>query len=382
MRNFALSLSIFLIFGLSGSVSMTMYGGGAGAGLSASYAQGHSDQDYVRNTNSNLFANNVNIYVRDDANLNGVMLNAEDTLSMYVGGNLDLTSVRDSYSSNSAGESYGGGLSLSGEGLTGVGTSKDSSRSNYQEKQTILSSITGNNVNIDVSGNTNMKGSLISTGNWNDNGNFVDNGQLYLSTETLTYASLSNTMYSESKAIHSDSQYVFSNGLGASEIGELANGATNTIVSIGNIADNGVTTVWNNGKNTYDTFQKGTGFEGSSSYGYARDNGYSSKKVASTIGQGNLIVGDTANSDDMSRLNRDTVNINKYLYSGSTEVTIPTFNYSAIINSIGSEAKSGFSHFNGEKNLLQDILYPSISDIEKYRLKNDMRNNILKINQE
>ncbi|MDR1554777.1 MAG: hypothetical protein LBS39_01975, partial [Campylobacteraceae bacterium] len=35
---------------------------------------------------------------------------------------------------------------------------------NYQEKQVILTSITGDSVNINVGGNTNMKGSLIAAG--------------------------------------------------------------------------------------------------------------------------------------------------------------------------------------------------------------------------
>jgi filamentous hemagglutinin len=333
--------------------------------------------------------------VRDDANLNGVTLNAEDTLSMYVGGNLDLTSVRDSYSSTSTGTSFGGGLSFSGEGLKGVGTSKDNSRGNYQETQTVLSSITGNNVNIDVGGNTNLKGSLIAAGNLDNNGNFVDNGQLYLSTKTLTYASLSNTMYSESKAIHSDAQYVFSNGLGLSEIGELAGGVANTVGSVGNVMDDGiiagVTTVWKNGENTYDTFKEGAGFSSSSSWGYSTENGYSSTKVLSTIGQGTLLIKDSASSDDISRLNRDVNNINKYLYSGGTQVTIPTFDYGTITSGIASEIASDvkqlffydsfdegapFEEILYKSIPFQEILYPRDVDIEAYRLKKEIKDGI------
>jgi hypothetical protein len=112
----------------------------------------------------------------------------------------------------------------------------------------------------------------------------------------------------------------------------------------------------------------------SSTLNFGTDTAYSSEKVLATIGQGTITVKDTENSDELTGLNRDINNINKYLYSGGTEISIPIFNYNAIINGI----TNGFSYLSGEKNLLEDILHPNTLDIEKYRLKNNMKNNILK----
>ncbi|MDR0407406.1 MAG: hemagglutinin repeat-containing protein, partial [Campylobacteraceae bacterium] len=155
---------------LTASVSMTMYGGGAGAGISAGYGESHSDSDYTYNTNSNLISNNINIYVANDANIKGSTIRADDTVNMYVGNNLNFESVRDSYSSNSKGFNVGVGIS---DGTTNANI--NTNQGNYQEKQVILSSITGNTVNLNVEGNTNLKGSLIAAGNFDESGNFVDN---------------------------------------------------------------------------------------------------------------------------------------------------------------------------------------------------------------
>ena len=42
-----------------------------------------------------------------------------------------------------------------------------------QTKQTVLSLVTANNLNVNVQGNTNLKGSLLASGNYDENGNFV-----------------------------------------------------------------------------------------------------------------------------------------------------------------------------------------------------------------
>ena len=46
-----------------------------------------------------------------------------------------------------------------------------------------------------VGSNTDLKGSLIAAGYYDENGNFIDNGKLRLKTDTLTFSNLSNTRY-------------------------------------------------------------------------------------------------------------------------------------------------------------------------------------------
>ena len=85
--------------------------------------------------------------------------------------------------------------------------------SNYQEKQTILTSITGNKVNIDVGGNTNLKGSLVAAGSFDENGNFIDNKQLSMATETLIYLSLLSACYPKDTSESKRASCVFKNGV-------------------------------------------------------------------------------------------------------------------------------------------------------------------------
>jgi filamentous hemagglutinin len=82
---------------------------------------------------------------------------------MYVGNNLNVESVRDSYSSNSKGVNYSGGVSfgdgkkINNDEISSMNYLSGKSSGNYQEKQVLLTSITGNQVNIEVGGNTNIK---------------------------------------------------------------------------------------------------------------------------------------------------------------------------------------------------------------------------------
>jgi hypothetical protein len=161
---------------------------------------------------------------------------------------------------------------------------------NYQQKETILSSITGNSVNIEVGGNTNLKGSLIAAGSIDENGNFIDNAQLSLTTGTLTYSSLSNSMYQSSNSFGGGTNVGF---------GELSQKDTQ-------------------GKQTTTTTSK----VNSSNINFGTDIGYSSEKVLATIGQGNLVVKDKENSDDTDKLNRDIDSQFNKLYEGSVGTSV------------------------------------------------------------
>ncbi|MBY0540555.1 MAG: hemagglutinin repeat-containing protein, partial [Campylobacterales bacterium] len=259
---------------LNGSISYTMYGGGGGtAGLG--FGKSDSSSDSFLNNNSNLQSNNMYVNVKNDAIFQGANLKANDTLNLNVGNNLVLESLRDEYSSSHKGfnvnvggssSSVNGGFSMS-NGVT-------------QNKQTVLSSITGDKVNVNVGNNTHLKGSLLASGNFTEDGNFIDNKNLNFTTNTLTFGNLSNSSYSSNKS------------LGASANFNLS----------------GV-----NDKNQ--DVQKGI-----SSVGYNASNSLSinASKTLATLGQGNINIKDKENSDDLERLNTDTSKINKDLYSSST----------------------------------------------------------------
>ena len=239
---------------INGSVNLTMYGGGGGTASLGGGKQSFQSSS-VTNNNSQLLANNVNIDVKNDAVFQGANLRAEDTLNLNVGNNLIVESLRDEYSSNQSGFNVNAGM---GANTTNAGLSMNNGVS--QSKQTVLSSITGNEVNINVDGNTHLKGSLISS----------DEDNLNFTTNTLTFANSSNSSYSSSKTIG------------------------------GSISSNVKGDVSNLGYNSSNSLEA------------------DASKTLATLGTGNIIIKDKDNSDDITKLNQDVNAINKDLYSSQT----------------------------------------------------------------
>ncbi|PRM95128.1 hypothetical protein AN286_09635 [Aliarcobacter cryaerophilus ATCC 43158] len=263
---------------LNGSISYTMYGGGGGtAGLG--FGKSDSSNDSFVNNNSNLQSNNMYVNVKNDAIFQGANLKANDTLNLNVGNNLVLESLRDESSSSHKGFNVnvgGGSSSVNGGFSMSNGVS--------QSKQTVLSSIIGDKVNVNVGNNTHLKGSLLASGNYDENGNFIDNNNLNFTTNTLTFGNLSNSNYSSNKSLGASANF----NLGSK-----------------------------NDKNQ--DVQKGI-----SSVGYNASNSLSvnASKTLATLGQGNINIKDKENSDDLERLNTDTSKINKELYSSSTGTSV------------------------------------------------------------
>ncbi|MCR1815313.1 two-partner secretion domain-containing protein [Aliarcobacter butzleri] len=280
---------------INGSIAFTMYGGGGGtAGLG--YGKSNSSSDSFLNNNSQLSGNNVNINVTNDANFVGANVRANDTLNLNVGNNLVLESLRDEYSSNSKGFNVNAGVGFGSGGKEGHRTpsldvgKQSSTNAGFsvnngvtQNKQTVLSSITGDKVNVNVGNNTHLKGSLLASGNYDEKGIFQDNQNLNFTTNTLTFGNLSNSNYSSSKSLGVNVNY--------------------------NLEDKKV-------ENAQEKPQQ----KGVSSVGYNDENSLSANasKTLATLGQGNVTVKDVENSDELDRLNRDTNAVNKDLYSSST----------------------------------------------------------------
>jgi len=262
------------------NVTYALHGG---LSASASYNQSRGKNRSKTYTNSGLSAKNVSITSREDTGINGANIAADDTLNLEVAGNLDVTSKQDT--SSSSNDSFGGSLGGSGSSVNGgINSSSGDSRS----RQTVLTTLTGENIVINTGGNTHVGGAVISA--VDEEGN--DNGQLNLNTGTLTYANLSNTKYSNNKSF----------GIGTSV------GSSSASDPKGNVNGDDISI-------------------NSSTLSLTNNTNYEKTKTLATIGSGDITVGDTDNSSDLERLNRDTDAVDKDLYSverqqGSVDLTL------------------------------------------------------------
>lgn len=354
---------------LSGSVSMTMYGGGSGMGASLGYGEGHQSSDSTTNTNSNLIAKNINIETSNDASFKGATVSADDTLNVKVGGDLSVESQRDSSSSNSKGFNVSASASLGkddtyastafgpriGNGLGSTGGSYGANAGTSQSKQTVLTSLTGDNVNIEVEKNTNIKGALIAAGETNEQGQFEDNGKLKLKTDTLTFANSTNSQYSSSNSYN-----------------------VGTNIGYGDTKDaKPSTTPAGNDEPKSDTKIN------SSSLSLSTQMGYSGSKTLATVGQGNLEVGDKDNSDDLTRLNRDTTKVNKDLYLGSVGTSVTaTLDHRLLTKDGQDQIKKDIEITFTEIYAVSQVAGAYLSDSSKEILKDKLSNQQLTSEQE
>ncbi len=317
---------------LSGSAKFSMYGGGGGS-LGLNHSQSNSYSESITNNNSKLISNkDININTTNDATIKGANLIADGTINLKVGNNLSLESQKDKYISNqknfsiSAGVGFSGNTKAKSNGITTTGLfdknhfvdintiDKSStnanfsrSRSNTITKQTILSSITANNLNVEVGKNTHLKGSLLASANYktttDENGNtktkFIDNHNLNLKTNTLSYENLSNTSYNKGTNFSIGANYSLANKDEASKNNQANNQANNQE-------------------------DKFTGLK-SIDISNHRNLSYTLSKTLATLGNGNIEITDKENSDDMDRLNKDTTKPTKDLVDTSISSNVDAF---------------------------------------------------------
>ncbi|MGG7074646.1 hemagglutinin repeat-containing protein, partial [Campylobacter sp. 9BO] len=247
--------------------------------------------------------NNLNINTTNNTTIKGANLRANNTANINVGNNLILQSQRDSYTSNSKSTSIAAGIGFSSlskaqsnninpssmfdkNHLIDTSTIKASSinsnlnhtRQNTITKQTILSSITANNLNINTKNNTHLKGSLIAAGSFDENGNFIDNKNLNLTTNTLTYENLSNTSYTKGTNLSIGLNYAFKDN----QITKQDNTTNNKDNQDKTTNPTDIAT--NKDNQPKDLNNKIT----SASYSNSRNLNYTHSKTLATIGQGNL----------------------------------------------------------------------------------------------
>ena len=284
---------------IGGTMRYTMYGGGGGsAGLN--YSTSSSDTESLTNNNSHLYsAKDMNINTANDATIKGANLRADERLNLKVGNNLSLESVRDKYAYNERGYSVGVGIGFSSDKspnssfanpsstkATSTNANFSRSRSNTITKQTVLSSITANELNVEVGKNTHLKGSLLAAGEYDKDNTFIDNHNLNLKTNTLSYENLSNTSYAKGTNF----------SIGANYILEDKNNKDS--------------------KSNNNQEDKFTGLK-SIDLSNHRNLSYTLSKNLATLGSGNIEIADKDNSDDLTRLNRDTTKLTKDLVNTS-----------------------------------------------------------------
>ena len=254
----------------------------------------------LTNNNSHLYsAKDMNINTANDATIKGANLRADERLNLKVGNNLSLESVRDKYAHNERGYSVGVGIGFSADKspnssfanpsstkTTSSNANFSRSRSNTITKQTVLSSITANELNVEVGKNTHLKGSLLAAGEYDKDNTFIDNHNLNLKTNTISYENLSNTSYAKGTNFSIGANYILED---------------------------------KNNKDSRSNNNQEDKFTGLKSIDLSnhRNLSYSLSKNLATLGSGNIEIADKDSSDDLTRLNRDTTKLTKDLVNTS-----------------------------------------------------------------
>ena len=286
---------------LTTGFGFTFYGANSSSLELGTNSLKQSEQSLINN-NSHLYsAKDMNINTANDATIKGANLRADERLNLKVGNNLNLESVRDKYAYNERGYSVGVGIGFSSDKspnssfanpsstkATSTNANFSRSSSNTITKQTILSSITANELNVEVGKNTHLKGSLLAAGEYDKDNTFIDNHNLNLKTNTLSYENLSNTSYNKGSSLSIGANY-----------------------SVGKKDDSKAS---QSGQGKSDSSYSGLK---SINYSNHRNLSYTLSKNMATLGSGNIEIADKENSDDLTRLNRDTTKLTKDLVNTS-----------------------------------------------------------------
>ena len=284
---------------LTTGFGFTFYGANSSSLELGTNSLKQSEQSLINN-NSHLYsAKDMNINTANDATIKGANLRADERLNLKVGNNLSLESTRDIKDASSKSKGINLSVSYSGatnaknfasgdRSLSSVGASISKSNSNTKIKQTNLSSITANELNVEVGKNTHLKGSLLAAGEYDKDNTFIDNHNLNLKTNTLSYENLSNTSYNKGSSLSIGANY-----------------------SVGKKDDSKVS--------QSDQGKSGSSYSGLKSINYSnqRNLSYTLSKNLATLGSGNIEIADKDNSDDLTRLNRDTTKLTKDLVNTS-----------------------------------------------------------------
>ncbi len=295
------------------SISQTVYGAAGGPTVNGSYGQSHSEDKATTYNNSILSAENINITTANDASFIGANVDASSNLNLSVGGDLQVESKQNRTSGSnhsfgiSAGIGFGSGEGMSGDSLANSAqnlgsTNGEVSSANgglnvangrYMTKETVLTTLTaGNEANINVAGNTDIKGALIAT--LDENGN--DLGNLNLTTDTLSFTDLNNRSFDTQTALS------FSTNVGISDAANPNDPASNTSA---NPNDSGTSLSVNSSNVSISTSTQASG-----------------GNTLATIGQETVTVNNEDDSENLDAINRDVDSVTNELYNTDTGMSV------------------------------------------------------------
>ncbi len=256
----------------SASVGVSVGTGGFGVSAAMSKANGDGNSDLATQNNSHVnAANGVTIISGGDTNIIGSNVKGNQ-VNADVGGNLNIVSVQDTLTSAAHQSSSGGGFSISQGGASAsFSQSKGNASGSYagvNEQAGIHAGDGGFNIN--VTGNTDLKGGLIASG--------ADASKNSLTTGSLSFSDVQNQSHYDAS----------SSGFSA--------GATTGDGGM-NYSTHGSTS----GKNT----------GGAAPMLGQNDSGSDSATTKSGVSAGTVTITDSANQkQDVASLNRDTTNTN------------------------------------------------------------------------
>ncbi|WP_019556299.1 two-partner secretion domain-containing protein [Thiomicrorhabdus arctica] len=237
------------------NVSVDLYGGGGAASVSVSTDSSKQSSKALSQNNSRLLASNIRINTAETTTIEGATVHADEQLIINTK-NLNVASVQDSSTNKSQSQGLSAGFGSSGLNALGVNNAK----ANSKQKTTVQTSLTANQVDINTQQHTLIQGATIAAVDSNGH----DNGQLNLRTQTLEAKSLNNTLNSRSQSL----------GLNAS----IAGASNQTAETSSSISSVGID--------------------------FSNDNSNRKTKTLATLGQGNLQIADSENSQTQL-LNRD-----------------------------------------------------------------------------
>ncbi len=284
------------------TAQVTAYGAAGGASISGSFDRNQEASKSSTVNNSELNADNISLITSNDMNIAGATVRANDDLNVDVGGNLNLESQQNRYSSRNNGFGLSGGVSLGGDGGEGVNAGVNMSHGMSSTYETVLTSLTSGGVaSVNVIGNTQITGALLGTIDAQGH----DVGQLNFNTGSLITTDLRNT------SIGSQTSVGFSTNI---SIGTKPNTATEALSPT------------NTGNSTSGTDLK----INSSNINYTNSQENSASKSLATLGHGNITVGgaqlekdgqltDAGNTENsvLFALNRDTAKTDKSLWNSN-----------------------------------------------------------------
>lgn len=228
-------------------------------------------------TNASLYAQNINITSKKDTTIKGANLLSTESTNLDVGGDLTVASLSDRHQSrsksfgmsatkshNQGGDKAKSATEQDQNKLSGIGINAGFSKTSSSQIGQQTDIVSNGTLNINVKNNTHLKAATLATKD--ETG--ADTGKLNLTTKTLTTANIINASSSRGQ---------------------------NISANVGLSAD------------------------GSSHLGFNGDAAYSQGKTLATLGGGNINVSDTANSSDLSKVNRDVTNTELNLFDVKQE---------------------------------------------------------------